>query len=233
MLGLRKQIGSDKIRCCAAVGNHQHFRRTGRHINRHTVQTLADLAFRFGHIRIAWPKNFIDLRHRLGAKRQSGNGLSATHFKNILNTAQFCGIQNLIGNRRRGAEHHFLTTGNTRRGRQHQDGGKQRRRTAGNIQPDGGDRTRHLLAANAGQSFNIDSLQFLRGMEGVDIFHRHGHRLFDVVAQTFARVVDFLSRHLQCADLSVIKLCAVFAQRFITTGFNVIQDLRHSAGNAL
>ncbi|MNJ82125.1 hypothetical protein D3C77_813040 [compost metagenome] len=70
-------------------------------------------------------------------------------------------------------------------------------------------------------------------MEGVDIFHRHGHRLFDVVAQTFARVVDFLSRHLQCADLSVIKLCAVFAQRFITTGFNVIQDLRHSAGNAL
>ncbi len=41
--------------------------------------------------------------------------------------AQLRGIEDLIGNRRRRAEHHLLTAGDARRRRQHQHRGEQRR----------------------------------------------------------------------------------------------------------
>ncbi|SAJ32282.1 Uncharacterised protein [Enterobacter cloacae] len=192
MFGLREQVRGHEIRCSAAVGNHQHFRRTGRHINRRAVQTLADLTLRFGHVGIARAKDFVDLRNGYCPERQGRNRLRTAHFIDRLHAAQLRRIQDLVGDRWRRAEHHLLTTGNTCRGGQHQDGRKQRGRAARNIEADGRHRARHLLAAYAGQGFHIHRLQFLRGVEGINIFHRDGHRLFDVITQTIAGINDFL-----------------------------------------
>ena len=101
VLGLREQVGGDKIRRCAAVGDNQYFGRSGGHIDCRAVKTLADLTFGFGHIRIARPEDFIDLRNRFGAQRQRGNSLSAAHIKHLIYTTQLRGVENFIGNRRR------------------------------------------------------------------------------------------------------------------------------------
>jgi hypothetical protein len=53
-------------------------------------------------------------------------------------------------------------------------------------------RARHLLATHAGQGFDIHGLQLLRGVEGINVFHRDGHRLLDVVTQAIAGINDFL-----------------------------------------
>ena len=192
MLGLREQVRGHEIRCSAAVGNHQHFRRTGRHINRRTVQTLTDLALRFGNVCVTRAKDFVDFGNRLRPERQGGNRLRAAHFIDRLHAAQLRRIQDLIGDRWRRAEHHLLTTGNTCRSGQHQDGRKQRGRAARNIEANGRHRARHLLAAHAGQGFHIHRLQFLRGVEGINIFHRDGHRLFDLIPKAAFRPGDLL-----------------------------------------
>ena len=101
MFGLRKQIGSNKVRRRAAVGDNQHFRRARRHVDSRAVKTLADLTFGFGHIRIAWPEDFIDLRNRFGTQRQSGNGLRAAHVEHLFYATQLRGVEDFIGNRRR------------------------------------------------------------------------------------------------------------------------------------
>ncbi|MNS64292.1 hypothetical protein D3C72_974130 [compost metagenome] len=233
VFGLREQVRGHKVRRRAAVGNHQHFRRARRHVNRRTVQTLADLAFGFSDVGIPRPKNLIDFRHGFGAKREGGDGLRPACFKDVLHAAQFCRVEDLIGNRRWRAEHHFLTTGDTRRRGEHQDGGKQRGGATGNVESDGGHRARHLLAAHARQGFDVHHLQFLRGVEGVDVFDRHGHRLFDVIAKTVAGVINFLRRHFQRTDVGFVKPGAVFTQCVVAAGFHVIQDFRHGAGNAV
>ena len=101
MFCLRKQVGGNKVRRRAAVGDNQHFGRASRHVDGRAVKTLADLTFGFGHIRIARPEDFIDLRNRFGAQRQRGNSLRATHIKHLFYTTQLRGVENFIGNRRR------------------------------------------------------------------------------------------------------------------------------------
>jgi hypothetical protein len=78
---LRQQVGGDKVRGGAAVGDHQHFRRAGRHVDGRAVQTLADLAFGFRDVSVARAKDFIHLRHRLGAEGEGGDGLGAADVK--------------------------------------------------------------------------------------------------------------------------------------------------------
>ncbi len=87
MFSLGEQIRSHEIRRCAAVSNHQHFRRACGHIDRRTVQTLA--YWRFASVTKALPgPNFVHFRHRFRTKRQRGNGLCAADVKHVLHTAQ-------------------------------------------------------------------------------------------------------------------------------------------------
>ena len=127
MFRLRQQVRGDKVRVGAAVGDDQHFRRAGRHVDGCAVQTLADLAFGFRDVSVARAKDFIYLRHRLGTEGEGGDGLGAADVKDGFYAAQLRGIEDLIGNRRRRAEHHLLTAGDARRRRQHQHRGEQRR----------------------------------------------------------------------------------------------------------
>ncbi|MNP37049.1 hypothetical protein D3C76_1304730 [compost metagenome] len=122
MLCLGEQIGGHEIRRRAAVGDNKHFRRAGRHIDGRAVQPLADLTLGFGHKGVARPEDFIHPRHRFGAQRQRRDSLRPADVENLLHAAQLRGIQNFIGNRRRRAEHHFATAGDTGRRRQHQYG---------------------------------------------------------------------------------------------------------------
>ncbi|MOA43990.1 hypothetical protein D3C78_1662110 [compost metagenome] len=100
MFGLRQEIGSDKRRGCAAVGDHQHLRRACGHIDGRTVQALADLTFGFGHEGVTRPEDFRYPWHRIRAKRHGGNRLRATDLEHFLHATEFGGIQDLIGNRR-------------------------------------------------------------------------------------------------------------------------------------
>ena len=233
MFRLRQQVRGDKVRVGAAVGDDQHFRRAGRHVDGCAVQTLADLAFGFRDVSVARAKDFIHLRHRLGTEGEGSDGLGAADVKDGFYAAQLCGIEDLIGNRRRRAEHHLLTAGDARRRRQHQHRGEQRRRATRDVQPDGGDRAGDLLAAHPRQRFDIHRLQLLRVVEGLDVFHRHRHRLLQLVAEAFTGGGDLGLAHLQRGDGGFIKLRAVFAQRRVAVGFDVIEDLRHRFTDAV
>ena len=101
MFRLGKQVGRDEIRRGAAVGNHQHLRRAGRHIDGRAVQTLADLTLSLGHIRIARAKDFVDLGNGFRAECQGGYRLRAAHFIDRLHAAQLRRVKDLVGNRGR------------------------------------------------------------------------------------------------------------------------------------
>lgn len=60
-------------------------------------------------------------------------------------------------------------------------------------------------------------------MEGLDVFHRHRHRLLQLIAEALAGGGDLRLAHLQRGDGGFIKLRAVFAQRRVAVGFDVIQ----------
>ncbi len=70
-------------------------------------------------------------------------------------------------------------------------------------------------------------------MEGIDVLHRHGHRLLDLVPQAGTGVGNLLRGDLQRADLGFIKFSAVLAQGIVAARFNVVEDLHHRAGDAL
>ncbi|STR47855.1 Uncharacterised protein [Klebsiella oxytoca] len=87
VLRLGKQIRGDEIRGCAAVGDHQHFRWPGGHIDSRAVKTLAHLTLGLGDEGVARAKDFIDFRHRLRAEGEGGNCLRAADVKDIAHAA--------------------------------------------------------------------------------------------------------------------------------------------------
>ena len=100
MFRLREQVRRHEIWRGAAVGDHQHFRRAGRHINCRAVETLADLAFRLGDKRVAGAKNFVHFWHGFAAERQSGNGLGTADVEDFLHAAQLRSVKDFIRDRR-------------------------------------------------------------------------------------------------------------------------------------
>ena len=66
-----KQIRSHEIRRCAAVSNHQHFRRACGHIDRRTVQTLAHLTFCLGDKGVTRPGRFCPLSAQISVPNAS------------------------------------------------------------------------------------------------------------------------------------------------------------------
>jgi hypothetical protein len=67
------------------------------------------LTWRLASVTKALPgQRFYRLSAPIRCQSQSRNRLRAPHFKDFLYTAELRRIENFIGNRRRGAEHHFL-----------------------------------------------------------------------------------------------------------------------------
>jgi len=126
-----------------------------------------------------------------------------------------------------------LASRDARRRRQHQYRREQRRRTAGNIEADGGDRAGHLLATYAWQRLHVHARQFLCVVEGLDIADCDRHGLFQLIAEASAGSGNFFFADLQRFDVGFIKLCAVFAQRRVAIGFDVIKNVRHRTGDAV
>ena len=74
MLGLRQQVGGDPVRIVAAVGDDQHFRRAGDHVDADRAEHLA-LGGR--DIGVAGADDLGDRRDRLGAIGERGDRLRA------------------------------------------------------------------------------------------------------------------------------------------------------------
>ena len=70
-------------------------------------------------------------------------------------------------------------------------------------------------------------------MEGIDIANRRLHCLLELIAQAAAGLLNFFCGDFQRTDFGFIKLRAVFTQRAITVGFDVVQNLGHRTGDAV
>ena len=82
VLGLRKQVGSHEGRIGAAIGNHQHFRRSGGHIDGHAKLGGGQLLGR-RHVAVARAKNLVDCRHAGRTQGQGGYRLRAAGFNDF------------------------------------------------------------------------------------------------------------------------------------------------------
>ena len=85
MLGLRQEIGGNPVGIAGAVGDHEHFRRTGDHVD-------ADLAEHQplcrGDIGIAGADDLCDRRDGRGAPGQRGDRLRAADTIDLRHAAE-------------------------------------------------------------------------------------------------------------------------------------------------
>ena len=155
VLGLREQIGGDEGRIGGLIGDNQHLRGAGRHVDGGTAKIHADLAFGLGDPGVTGAEDFVDLADRIGAIGHGGDRLGATHGVDLTDTAEGGGIDDLIGNWRRRAEHHLAATGNLGGNRQHQHGTDQRGAAPWHIETHAADGMGVQLAAHAGLGFEL------------------------------------------------------------------------------
>ncbi len=92
MFRLRQQVGGDEVRVGAAVGDHQHFRRAGRHVDGRAVQTLADLAFGLRDVSVTRAK-ILSTFGTDSVPGEGGDGLRAADVKDGFHAAQLRGVR--------------------------------------------------------------------------------------------------------------------------------------------
>ena len=79
VLGLRQQIGGHKGRVRTGIGDDQHFRRPGRHVDGYPVFGSGQLLGRCD-VAVAGAEDFIHRWHASSAQGQGGHSLRATGF---------------------------------------------------------------------------------------------------------------------------------------------------------
>ena len=82
MLSLSEQIGNDPVNPSTVIGDDQHFRGAGEHVD---PNISINLFFSGRHKNIAWTTDFIHRSNGLGAVGHRRNGLRAAHDPNLIN----------------------------------------------------------------------------------------------------------------------------------------------------
>ena len=140
MLGLGQKVGGDPVRIVAAVGDHQHFRRPGDHVD---ADRAEHLALGGGDIGIAGADDLGDRPDRLGAIGKGGDRLRAADAVDLRNAGDIGRHQHQrIDDAARRRHHHddALDAGHPGRHGVHQHRARIARRAARHIEPDRLDR---------------------------------------------------------------------------------------------
>ena len=140
MLGLGEQVGGDPVGIVVAVGDDQHLRRSGDHVD---ADGAEHLPLGGGDIGVARADDLGDRADRLGAVGERGDRLGAADAIDLIDAGEAGGDQHQrvdLAVRRRRHHHDPLDAGDLRRNRVHQHRGGIGRRPARHIEPDSLDR---------------------------------------------------------------------------------------------
>ena len=226
MFGLREQVGRNEGRIGAFVGDHEHLGGARGHVDGGAVGTAAHLTLGLGHVGVARTEDLAHARNRRRAEGHRGHGLGAAHLIDLVNAAKARGGEDRIGDRRRRAEDDAAAARDLGRNAEHQHRGKERSRAAGNVEAHRADRTRDLLADDAGHRLDRDGLKHFGAVELLDVGGGRLQSGHEVLGQTCDGGVDLLGRDPEVLHLGAVELRGEFAKGLVTA-------LAHGLENAL
>jgi hypothetical protein len=145
VFGLREQVDRHPVRIGRGIGDDQHLRRAGHHVD---ADHAEHAALGGGDIGVAGADDLVHLRHRLRAVGQRRHGLGATDGEYAVHTGQAGRGQHqrvLLAARRRHHHDQFADAGHLGWQRIHQHRTRIGRLAAGYIEADAVER-RHLLS---------------------------------------------------------------------------------------
>ena len=239
MLGLGEQVHGHPVRVAAAIGDDQHFGRAGDHVDAHRAE---DTPLGRGHIGVARPDDFVDLRNGLRTVSQRRYGLCATDGEHAIDASDGGGGQHqriTFAIRRRHHHDQLAHPGHLGRNGVHQHRARIGRATARHIQADTIERRDDLAQTGAVGFGVVPGFANLAAVVGLDPagshferralgFGQRGQRIFQRMSGQFER------RHM--IDLQPVESPGVVDHGRVThrahSGENVsdrIFDLRISA----
>ncbi len=154
VFGLRQQVRGDEVRIGRLIGDHQHFRRAGRQVERRAVGVGGDQLLGRRHPAVAGSEDLVDLGDGCGAIGHRRDRLRAADLEDCVDAAQLRRDQHArigaaVAARRR-AQHPLRAAGESRRHRQHDRGRRERRGAGRHVQADRAKRAPQALATHAG-----------------------------------------------------------------------------------
>ena len=150
VLGLRQQVGGDECGIGAGIGDHQHFRRAGRHVDGDRA-AVRDLLLGFGDVAVAGPEQLVAARTDAGAEGHRRDRLGAAELEHARRCRSACAATSTAGSALpslRGGVHSTTSAQPASRAgyAEHQRGRRQRRGAGRHVQADPADRTQDAFA---------------------------------------------------------------------------------------
>ena len=219
-------------RVALRVGHTEDFGGAGDHVDGYDA---VHLLLRLRDERVAGTDDLIDFRDRLGAVRQSRDGLRAADFEDPVDTGHFRGRQDigvhLAVRSRRGRDDQLADAGDLRGHSVHEDGGRVSGGTAGDIEAGlvhGNDFLSHDDAVFVVDDKAVAQLFFVE-------FPDVGRRPFEdpaEVADDVKSLVDLRFGDLEGVQIGLIEFPAVLEEGFIALRADIRDDVRHDVLDA-
>ena len=229
VLGLGEQVDGDPRRIVGGVGDDQHLRRPGNHID---ADGAEHPAFGGGDIGVAGADDLVDRGDRLGAVGQRRNRLGAADAENLVDACDTGGDQNQGVERAAGRRHHHhqpADAGGLGRHRVHQHRGRIGGGAAGHVEADGAHRCPAIAEPKAGVVAVVEIVRHLPGMEGGDPLRREFQRGDRLGRARPGGAVQVRRRnpHGVRRQFEPIKPSGVVDDRVVAAGADVGEDRRH------
>ena len=211
------------------IGQHFHFRRTGRHINGYIVKR--HLLLGCHHILVARSEYLVNLWNTLRSVSHGSNSLNTARLEYLTYTSHLSCIQDgrihlslLVG---RCTKNNLLASRNLGRNSQHQHGREQRSCSSWDIQTYLLNSYSLLPTNDTRNSLYLLAFELLCSMERMDILLSQQNRLFQ-----FCRDQSFGFHQLsftdgQCIQFHLIEAFFVFNDRLIALLFDTAQHFIH------
>ncbi len=171
MLRLRQHVGSDEFRAGGMVDDDGDLRGAGRHIDRDSFAIYHELGRR--HVGVARPENLVDAGDAFRTVCHGRDGLGSADSIHVVDTKHAGGEEDgrmkAAGPVRRRTEYDLPASGEPGRDAEHEHRGKQRRGTAGDVQPHPLDRHVPSPAHHARHRLDAFGLCTLGFVEGLDV----------------------------------------------------------------
>ena len=241
VFSLAEQVGGGDFRICVAVGDDQQFRRAGGHVDGRAAGQVRRLFLGLGNPGIAGSEQLVtgldDAVVERGAEGQGGDGLGPADQPEFIETG-LCGGEDhggvrLARGRGRGHGDAAADTGDGGRNGQHQQGGEQWGRAAGDIEPRRAQRPPDQPRSDAGDDLDIGGV-FGPGrlVEDADVLGGHTDRPGVCGAQGIAGGGDAVGCQNQTFRGGSIKLEAPVGHGRAAARADIVHDLAHRVGDA-